>query len=96
MKLSKAQFALLVWLSKGNLLEVCSDLGIYKGKTNGLHRFSGRCSKRTMHRLEIENLVYTKTVYYFGIGWQRYLVSSKGLRFITQALKQFKEVAHYA
>ena len=96
MKISKAQFTLLVWLSNGNLLEICSELGIYKGKTNGLHCFNGRCSKRTMHRLEIENLVYTKPVSYFGVSWQHYLVTSKGLRFIKQTLSQFKGVVQHA
>ena len=96
MKLSKTQFGLLVWLSGGNLLEVCSELGVYKGKTNGLHTFNGRCSKRTMLRLETEELVYTNTVYYFGVSWQRYFVSSKGFHFIENALKQFKEVIHHA
>ncbi|MFT6735241.1 MAG: hypothetical protein ACJAS9_003446 [Polaribacter sp.] len=96
MKISQTQFGLLVWLANGNLLEVCSDLGIYKGKTNGLHVFNGRCSKRTMQRLETEKLVYTTTVHYFGVGWQRYFVSSKGFRFIEHALKQFNEVVQHA
>ena len=96
MKLSKAQFGLLIWLSNGNLLEVCNGLGTYKGKTNGLHTFDGRCSKRTMHRLETEKLVYTKTIYYFGISWQRYLITNKGLGFIEEVLKRFKEVIHHA
>jgi hypothetical protein len=55
-----------------------------------------RCSKRTMLRLETEELVYTNTVYYFGVSWQRYFVSSKGFHFIENALKQFKEVIHHA
>jgi len=54
MKISETQFGLLVWLANGNVLEVCCELGLYKGKTNGLHTFNGRCSKRTMLRLETE------------------------------------------
>lgn len=96
MKISQLQIALLVWLSNGNLLEICSDLGIYKGKTSGLHRFNGRCSKRTIHRLEIEELVYTETVYYFGVGWKRYFVSSKGFRFIEFTFKQLKKAISHA
>jgi hypothetical protein len=96
MKISKTQFGLLVWLANGNVLEVCSELGIYKGKTNGLHSFNGRCSKRTMLRLETEELVYTTTVYYFGVGWQRYSVSSKGIQLIEQVLQLLKEDVHHA
>jgi len=95
MKISKTQFGLLVWLANGNVLEVCSDLGLYKGKTNGLHTFNGRCSKRTMLRLETEKLVYTTTIYYFGVGWQRYFVSSKGIRLIEQVSQLLKgDVLH--
>ena len=91
MKISKTQFGLFVWIANGNVLEVCSELGINKGKINGLHTFNGRCSKRTMHRLETEELVYTTTVYYFGVGWQRYSISSKGIRLIEQVLQFLKE-----
>jgi hypothetical protein len=95
MKISQTQFGLLVWLANGNVLEVCTELGLYKGKTNGLHTFNGRCSKRTMLRLETEELVYITTVYYFGVGWQRYSVSSKGIRFIERVLQLLKgDVLH--
>jgi hypothetical protein len=95
MKISQTQFGLLVWLANGNVLEVCTELGLYKGKTNGLYTFNGRCSKRTMHRLETEELVYTTTVYYFGVGWQRYSVSSKGIRLIERVLQLLKgDVLH--
>jgi hypothetical protein len=95
MKISQTQFGLLVWLANGNVLEVCTELGLYKGKTNGLHTFNGRCSKRTMLRLETEELVYITTVYYFGVGWRRYSVSSKGIRFIERVLQLLKgDVLH--
>ena len=91
-KLSDEQLRLLLWLSlDANFFEVTTEHRLNDALYNGLHNYKDEQGNRykfdirTLHVLEINELVGWEKVYYCGLAWTRYTISDKG-RLLTLQL----------
>jgi hypothetical protein len=84
-KLTPEQLRLLSWLSlPSTTFEVSRENDFMDDKYNGLHTYcdkqknSFKFDIRTLYKLEGYELIKGEMVYYFGIPWERYTLTTIG------------------
>ena len=85
MNLTKEQIIFITWLSQGNFVAVCTEVGPALGNVMGTEPYSGTFNIRTLHKLIREGLVKKTSKHFYGLRWDSFSVNRKGKEVIKNA-----------
>lgn len=76
--LTPEQLTILAWLAQGNFIEICSDYCANQGDIYLSAPLEVRVFDKTVRKLLREGLIEFQSVTYFGVRWDKFVITAKG------------------